>query len=260
MKTLLAYSIGMELGWELCTWIPAIRNKSLEYEETVVICKPGFDYLYQDFANIIYHYDKKIKGVGYYGWNPKKAVKLPKKFKLLYPKAHVLIPNERICTKWERIYVKYGEYNEKLHSDVMIHARSEVKFGRKNRNWPVRKYEKLIRMLRSNRELSISSIGSIDGAHWVPGTLDLRGCSLEMLCNRMASSTVVIGVSAGPMHLASLCGTPHVVWTDRHYQKAIKGTNRNRYEELWNPFLTKVEVIDSEGWNPKAKTVYEVVK
>jgi len=142
----------------------------------------------------------------------------------------------------------------------MIHGRSEIKFGRKNRNWPIHKYEKLIKMLRNDRELSISCIGSLEGSHFIQGTLDLRGIEIEILCNRMASSSVVVSVSSGPAHLSSLVGTPHVVWTDNRYQKAIKGTNRKRYEESWNAFGVQVEVIDHQKWNPDAKSVYEKVK
>lgn len=250
----------MEMGWMLCTWIPAMRHKSREYDETVIVCPPSHRYLYEDFANRFEDWDQKIKGIGYFGYSPKKPVKLPRRFKILYPKAEVFIPNERICTRWEREYFKYGEYDEKLHSDIMIHARSQIKFGRKNRNWPVEKYERLIKKLRNDRELSICSIGSLDGSHFVPGTLDLRGVDLEELCNRMASSTVVVSVSSGPAHMASLCGCSHVIWTDNRYQKAIKGNNRYRYQTAWSPFWPKVEVIDSEGWDPKVRTVYEKVR
>ena len=260
MKQALLFPFGQEWGWLLCTYIPAMRHKSREYDETIVICPPSHRYLYQDFANKFEDWDKKIDGVGYWGWSPKKPVKLPKKFKMIYPKADVFIPNERICTKWPREYFKYGEYDEKLHSDILIHARSEIKFGRKNRNWPVEKYERLIKKLRVDRELSIASIGSLDGAHFVPGTLDLRGIDLENLCNRMASSTVVVSVSSGPAHLASLSGCSHIVWTDCKVQKAIKATNRTRYFSLWNPFWSKCAVIDDQKWNPDVKSVYEKVR
>jgi len=254
----LTYGIGIEWGWLLCTYIPAMRYISREYDETIVVCPPSHRYLYQDFANRFEDWDQKIKGVGFWGWSPKKPVKLPRKFKLIYPKADVFIPNERICTRWPREYFKYGEYDEKLHSDIIIHARSQIKFGRKNRNWPVEKYVRLIKKLRIDREVSIASIGT--EAFWIPGTLDLRGIEIEDLCNRMASSTVVVSVSSGPAHLASLSGCSHIVWTDNKVQKAIKGTNRKRYEELWNPFWTNVEVIDHQKWNPDAKSVYEKVR
>jgi len=43
---------------------------------------------------------------------------------------------------------------------------------------------------------------------------------------------LVVGQSTGTMHLASLCGVPHVVW----------GSDRIgiRYKKTWNPFHTPV--------------------
>ena len=59
MKTLLAGPWLSEFGWELMTWIPAIRARSRNYDKTVCICKKGHNYLYEDFADIILNYDKK---------------------------------------------------------------------------------------------------------------------------------------------------------------------------------------------------------
>ena len=205
-------------------------------------------------------WDKKIKGIGYWGWDGKKPTKLPKKFKMIYPKADVFIPNERICTKWPRKYFKYGEYDEKLHSDIMIHCRVESKFGRDNRNLPPRKFEKLISMLRNDRELSICSIGTFEGAAYVKGTLDLRNIPLEELCNRMASSTLTMGVSSGPIHAASLCCCPHISWSDNKRQRAIKATNKERYSSLWNPFDTPVIFLNKFGWKPPIIEIYEATK
>ena len=51
------------------------------------------------------------------------------------------------------------------------------------------------------------------------------------------------------MHLASLCGTPNVVWS--------KEDNRVRYEENWNPLKTKV-LFDSEyDWHPSPEHIYK---
>jgi hypothetical protein len=58
------------------------------------------------------------------------------------------------------------------------------------------------------------------------------------------------------MHLASLCRTPHVVWTDA--KKWARGrTNRQKYETWWNPFGTPVHVIDEEGFDPAPETILD---
>jgi hypothetical protein len=61
------------------------------------------------------------------------------------------------------------------------------------------------------------------------------------------------GHSSGPLHLASLCGTPHLVWTNRKTYGMGK-TSREKYESWWNPLRTPVTVLDS-GFDP---TVDEV--
>lgn len=53
---------------------------------------------------------------------------------------------------------------------------------------------------------------------------------------------LAVGQSTGGLHLASLCGCPHVVWSvgDNVRWTAWEMTNRQRYETLWNPLGTPV--------------------
>jgi hypothetical protein len=53
----------------------------------------------------------------------------------------------------------------------------------------------------------------------------------------LANADIVIGPSSGPMHLASLCGAPHVTWTD-------KASTKRRYLGGWNPHKTPCIVLD----------------
>ena len=260
MSKLLAGHDIMEMGWNICTWIPAIRYLARAYKETIVVCKPGHEYLYRDFATGFEHY--KAEGrTGLYGWYFRdKSIKMPRRIKAKYKGAKIVVPDKKICTKAPRKYFKYGQHDRGLEYDLVIHARSEVKFNRDNRNWPVGRYMKVLNALRNEKYISACSIGTKKGAYHIPGTQDLRGIEIEHLCNVLASSKLCIGVSSGPMHLASLCGCPHVVWTDNHYQKAIKGTNKDRYKTLWNPFGTRCKVIDKYGWRPGINAVYDKIK
>jgi hypothetical protein len=56
------------------------------------------------------------------------------------------------------------------------------------------------------------------------------------------------------MHLASLCGTPQLVWTDKKRYARGK-TNRYKYEKWWNPFGTQVRVMDEWGFRPPVEVV-----
>ncbi len=80
---------------------------------------------------------------------------------------------------------------------------------------------------------TIGCIGGPDNYH-IPGTIDLRGKSLERQCSAIAGAKVVLGPSSGPMHLASLCKTPHVVW----YNRPDQTSSYARYRDHWNPFNT----------------------
>ena len=260
MRQLLAGHDTIEFGWIICSWIPAIRKYAQNFDEVIIVCRTGHEYLYRDFATKFEYFDKEGR-TGLYPWTFRdKPIKMPKKFIKKYPNAEVVVPCKKVLYKWPRKYIEYGKCVEESKYDLVIHARSEVKFDRKDRNWPVRKYIKLLKELRNGKHFSVCSIGSKKGAGFVPGTEDKRGIPLEELCNILYSSTVCIGPSSGPLHLASLCKCKHVVWTDDKYQKAIKETNRYRYEELWNPFKADVKVIDKYGWNPLVETVVKAVR
>ena len=143
-------------------------------------------------------------------------------------------------------YIKYGDPTvAPKHYDVLIHARGTDKHGTGFRNWPEFKWADLIK----HTGLSYASIGSQEGSYHVDNTDDLRGVSLEELCGYMSASTMVIGPSSGPMHLASLCGTPHFVWSGDK-------PNVDRYEKYWNPLKTRVKVLDhTHGWDPPLLTI-----
>ena len=52
------------------------------------------------------------------------------------------------------------------------------------------------------------------------------------------------------MHLASLCKTPHLVWTSNSNGSKRFGGVAYRYLRSWNPLSTKVKLINKEGEQP----------
>jgi hypothetical protein len=60
---------------------------------------------------------------------------------------------------------------------------------------------------------------------------------------------LAVGQSTGGLHLASLCGCPHVVWSPGKQRVWTKWeiTNRQRYETFWNPHGTPVRFHDMSG-------------
>lgn len=248
----------LEMGWEVATYIPACRHIAQNYKQRIVICKPGTQYLYSDFADIYHLYNKEGRSDRWLFRD--KKIKIPDKYKKLYPDAVKSPPDRRMCLHTPRKYLHYGKLNKKLKYDLVIHARSEAKYGRSNRNWTIGKYMKVVTALREIKHLSVCSIGSVKGAYYIPGTNDMRGVGMKILCDLLASSKLCIGVSSGPLHLASFCGCPHLVWTGNERQKAIGGTNKDRYERIWNPFNTKVKVINKYGWTPPWEIILKAVR
>ena len=78
----------------------------------------------------------------------------------MYPDADVVTPRKHWCTKAEREYMFYGDHGKKYKFDLVIHARSEVKFKRHGRNHTPSKYVKLLKKLRTHGDISACSIGT----------------------------------------------------------------------------------------------------
>lgn len=260
MATLLAGPWVGEFGWELMVWQGYLRKIAKNYERVYVFGPVGHEVLYRDFS--FAYFGNKISGVKdcYFCTSKEQVAKenqvIERDFKgeRLNPAMRL---GKRPWTKEEQTFVRLGVAGEAGYEvSVLVHARAPI--GKcPHHAWGLAHAAECVAALSG---YSVASIGSPDGALYVPGTRDLRGVSLETLTNYMAGARVVVGPSSGPMHLASLCGTPHVVWTDDKVYSAIGATNRRRYEELWNPFGTACTVLDQQGWSPDCKSVVEAVR
>ena len=85
------------------------------------------------------------------------------------------------------------------------------------------------------------SIGII-GTHEVfmfDGCMDFRNIPIKDTVALMNRSKLVIGQSSGPLHLASLSGAKHFVWSEEY--------NRIRYEQHWNPHKTSIYFYGKGG-------------
>jgi len=258
MKTLIAGPDWMEFGWLVATYIPALRHVAKGYDKIIILCRPENEYLYRDFAtDFIFMEPKKEKRCDRWLFNDKK-LKMPADIKIAYSDSKIIEPGRNLCSSAIRKFKKYGKFDERDRYDIVIHARSEAKYGREDRNWPVKNYVKLIKELRKQKELSICSIGT--SAYHIPGTEDKRNIPLRQLCNILASSKVAIGPSSGPLHLAALCCCSQVVFTYNEFQKSISGTNKDRYKKYWNPFRIDCTVLDKHNWQPPVDVVEKAVR
>ena len=244
-----------EFGWELLNWQAFVRKLSRSYRKTVVCCPAGREALYADFAAVIHGH--KLRGVS--ECNVMHKVENPEELermgKLVPPDCDWLKPmGYQPFSRQE--FIRFGKPRTDLSVDVLFHPRGRG-FGTE-RNWDAEKWRELLGLLRG-QGLRLGCIGVSSATVKVEGEYtDFRDKPLFETLDVIASARTVIGPSSGPMHLASLCGTPHVVWTDRG-RYARGRTNRDKYETWWNPLGTRALVLDEHGFDPAPKAVAEAV-
>ena len=106
-------------------------------------------------------------------------------------------------------------------------------------------------------------MGSVEESDYIEGVEDdLRGIPLETLANVLANTKLLVSPSSGLAHFASLCGCPHIVFSDKRRWNlgCKKGTNWTRYKRYWNPFQTECTVLDEHNWKPPVSRVLKAVE
>ena len=232
-----------ERGWELMRWQGHLRYLGVEK----VYALKGWKYLYQDFADVVEievndrKPDKWLGGVT----NPVDIADIA--------------PCKTICENknLKQKFIKYGKKLPDNSWDVLLHARNCKRKGDKytgDRNW---RYWAALSKFLQQEGIDFAWIGSREEADVYDEGMDMRGIPLEGLANAMASSKVIIGPSSGPLHFASLCGLPHIVFSDRRKWNlgGRRGTNWTRYKKVWNPFDVRCTVLDEYDWQPPLERV-----
>ena len=243
-----------EFGWELFGWQGYLRALAqAERCESFIVCgRPGHEGLYSDFATQYIPYE--VKGVKTDCWMCKDWKDDGKYRRYIQAGSTHVRPghihgHRKFRPGLKQKFIMFGKPDPRRHFDVLYHARSTTKFGTGYRNWPASKWAKLFKQFKGK---AIAAIGSRSGAICIPGTTDLRGMPLGELFDYLASGFVLLGPSSGPMHLGSLCGIPHVAWSDG---RKWTYRNKDRYEKIWNPHKTPVIFIEHPQWDPAVEAV-----
>ena len=251
-----------EFGWELFAWQAYIRSLSEHYDKTIILCRQGSIPLYEDFADQFIE-SSPLLGLAdsffMHGVDPREILKsCLEEHRGLLAEGTTLVPPRRIgsppftpCTQPEQFgrnvitprYIQFGTKANKI-CDYIFHIRSREL--RKEDNWDLDNWRSLRDLLQTEGH-TIACIGTKKEADHIEGTLDLRDEPLGDVFTVVRNAACVFGPSSGPMHLASLCGTAHVVWS--------KEGNRERYVNTWNPFQTPVLFLAEHSWHPSAEYV-----
>jgi len=251
-----------EFGWELFAWQGYVRALSRNFDHTTVISRPGSEALYSDFCDeFVTHTPEGGLADSFFMHNldfgqelkkviMKNQIPMDKETTLFTPRRlgfpphthyeqYLMIGNYMIAPE----YVTYGNKEDRQY-DYIFHAR-ERKL-RAEDNWSIDNWNKLKDLLGDKR---IACIGTKAEAALIEGTTDLRDLPLGDLFNLLHNAKCAFGSSSGPMHLASLCALPHVVWSI--------ADNKMRYEVNWNPLKTPVLFDSSAAWHPTPTHIYE---
>ena len=267
-KNLFVIEVG-ELGWQLMNGQAHARYvaRTGKYDHVVVCTTPTAFDLYRDFAHefIPHNYpgeplcqhrrisrDKPritsswLRLHGCKEYEPYKA----KGYDALFP------PEEKPdVTKMikEQDFIKFGKFDQAVAHDIVFHVRTRAHMGRNN--WATPNWIALAERLLADG-LKMATIGLTEGSGSLPGVTDYRGVPLRDTMDILASSKLAVGSSSGPICLASLCGTPHLVWFGgKNY---VGATMEERFTTFWNPLGTKCWPLRL-GWQPIVETVYQHV-
>ena len=266
-KTLIAGPWVGEFGWELFAWQAYVRSLSHEYDKTVVICRQSSTALYQDFATQFIDVGE-LNGLAdsYYMYDVDMSVLLKEKMQthteLIKDGTTLLIPRRlgnppfTPCTLPLQLgthrvtpeYITFGHTAPREY-DYIFHIRNRQL--RKEDNWSLESWKKLLLLLIEDGS-TVACIGTPEESSWIEGATDLRGHTLDNIFSIFHNARCIFGPSSGPMHLASLCGTSHVVWS--------KEENRDRYDVNWNPHQTPVLFLSKYSWHPTAEYIFDSYK
>ena len=236
-----------EFGWELFQWQSYIRYIAQDFDKVIVSSRPGHEILYSDFCDEFIPFESDINDCcGWTDYSKSKSLK--------YIDADVHITPDHYM-EGEQIFSTYGNKDKSTEYDIVIHPRAvqtssnfkTEKYEKKSsRNWDIDKWNELSKIFIGKKVCTIGVSGS---SFLVDNTEDNRDISLIELSNILASSKLCIGPSSGPMHFASLCCCPHLVWTS--------SKNVEKYQTKWNPFGTPVKIHINENWDPEPSDIIE---
>jgi hypothetical protein len=251
-----------EFGWELMAWQAQVRAKRLSrnYAKTIVITFPGREIFYEGCEILTHDLPFSEAKVGFPipddAYINKWINVAIKKFELRIKDVDIFTPKStqdffyRIKRKIApQNTLKYFDYSlnfkKSIKYDILFHFRKfeKEKSGELHqKSLDKDKCDELVKHYQ-NHGFQIGCIGAEGFAYCPPRALNLFSDNFSITIDHILSSRLVVGGSSGPMHLASLCKVPIVVWTGG-------GFTLDRYYKAWNPFRAPVIPVCEHTFNP----------
>ena len=246
MSTLYAGPWIGEFGWELCWWNPIVRHHAAKYDRVIVASHEQSHHLYEFADEFI-----PLKTDGGYSfrrgtlYSPRPQVEAD----------HYLSPDKFGQGETNRAWRNLAPQEVVKTADVLCAFRppkqARASESTTGKHYPDEKCKKVVELLLA-RGFTVGCYG-LKSNHWFDGTIDLRGTPLDELCAILAGAQCAIGSSSGTIHLASLCGCPHVTWFGTTHGGLVR-----RYKKEWNPFSTPVVFLPQKP--PEPETIIEAVE
>jgi len=236
-----------------------VRKLAHSYQHVTVCSRAANEALYADFADKFVAHDIVCCGCCH-GATPKTRP-IPEALDAWRPTGddtRIVAPTPvdtaygvKTIRNWAE-YITYGKVRPEYVGAIVIHARARPYTPA--RNWPLAQWHKFTRWLFSEGHCErVICIGTPEHALTVEGALDMRHAPLSEQMDVLRSARCAIGPSSGPMHLASLCRCPHLVWCGGEVSERTK--TAGLYRHGWNPHDTFVRAFDCANWQPSFEAV-----
>jgi len=251
-----------EFGHEIAN-AGLVRKLSRQYKRVMICSRAAREALYSDFADEFVAHDIHCCGVCNMATSDTQPTRL--ELDKWVPKGvdlDVIQPtpmdtrNGCNLIREQAEHIVYGRVRPEFGGAVVVHARWRPYAPQ--RNWPAAQWHRLTRWLFAELRCRIVCIGTVEHAITVEGALDMRRAPLAEQMDVLRSARCAIGPSSGPMHLASMCKCPHLVWCGGGQGERSK--TAGLYQEGWNPHGTLARTFECANWQPSFDTVLGQVR
>lgn len=265
MRILYLYPFCGELGWELHNWVPAARYKWQQkgaFDQVRADVRVGHEGIYRDFVDTFStfdHFGKFTEGNAFvttkpeaYDWykercrhhdrqveklrkagNEVEVFRLPKSYYRYhrYKRRHCayvpLVPDKLGLEKW----------SSRIEPNAVIFHLRHISRSKK-KNTPPKLYNATVAWCQKHQRqlVTVGHTAGYNPKFRIENDL-LNKTTLDDLIAVFALGGMVVGSSSGPLHLAALTRTPHVVWGGE------RSDVRARYLDKWNPLKTPCDHI-----------------